>query len=284
MGGDPCNHASTQPVKIEGVDDKNVSFSTRSASLSGDPHESLLRTFTVPLAELYTKPIKGTPPPVELAKGRVGCLYLSRAGWEIKSPDGFNLYGKDQVLFKIPDCAAATVRLLTNLSVIPTSIIVRGHLEGETEFFDVELLGPDAAESQAIHWNGADYVDVRLTSRGARRLRLQSRSTTAKIWPISINIKGAPAIDQAVSGAVDVLRHEMADGNQAIVFGKPGAPVTLCLTQDGVSAFHLTPQAVAELSGGIGPATQPCCPGCVQQELERTRKRASGVTRRRSLA
>jgi hypothetical protein len=281
MGDDPCISASIKQVKIESVNDTHVTFSTRSASgTGGDPHECLRRTFTVPRTEVYTAPIVGAPPPVELAKNKIGTLYLSRAGWETKSSDGFQIHGKERALFKYPLCAGGTQRLLTNLSIIPTSVIVRGHLEDDTEFFDIELIGPDAAESQALHWNSAEYLDVRLSSRGARRLRLKSRSTTAKIWPISITIKGRPAIDLAVSGEVDVLNIEMAEGEQELKYAKPGSPIKLVLTQIGVAAFHVTPQAVAELTGEIAHAVGPCH-GCAQHALERAGQRAPGVTRRR---
>jgi hypothetical protein len=275
MGDDPCIAASIKQVKIEDVNDTQVTFSARSASQSGDPHECLLRSFTVPLTAVYTAPLMGAPKPVDLVKGNIGLLYLTRAGWEAKSRDGFDLYGKGVVPFKTPNCAAAMPRLLTNLSVVPTSIVIRGHLEGDVEFFDLELLGPDAAESQALRWNGADYLEVRLSSRGARRLRLKSRSTTAKIWPISIEIKGRPAIDLAVSGEVDLLGTDMADGEQELSYAKPGAPIKLVLTQVGVAAFHLTAQAVAEL-------TVPCH-GCVEQAVERGGKRTSAAPRRRPL-
>jgi hypothetical protein len=267
-------------VKIESVNDTHVAFSTRSASRTGDPHECLRRTFTVPRAEVHTTPGKGVPQPVELKKGKTGPLYLTRAGWATKSVDGFQIHGSEDVQLKAPVCAGGTPRLLTNLSVVPASILIRGHLEDDTEFFNIELIGPDAAESQAIRWNCADYLDVRLSSGGARRMRLKSRSTTAKIWPISIKIKGCPAFDLAVSGEVDLLNLEMAEGEQELTYAKPGSPVKLALTQVGVAAFHVTPQVVAELTGETAHAVHPCH-GCAQQALERTAKRASGVTRRR---
>jgi hypothetical protein len=281
MGGDPCKAASIKRVKIENVDDKHVTFLTRSASRTGDRHECLLRSFTVPRSEVYTAAIKGAPPPVELKKNKLGALYLSRAGWETTSDDGYAIFGKHAATFKIPDCAAASTRMLTQLRVIPTSIVIRGHLEGAAEFFDLELLGPDAGESQAIDWNGADYIDVRLTPRGAKRLRLKPRAV-AKIWPISIVVKGNPAIDQAVSGEVDLLNDDLADGVQELEYRSPGAGVRVTLTQAGVNAFHLTPQVVAELSQHAVRVVSGACHGCAQREVERTRKRAAGATRRRS--
>jgi hypothetical protein len=281
MGVDPCVAASTKLVKIEDVSDTHVTFSTRSASGAGGAEQSLLRTFTVPLTEVYTTPSEQGPLPVELKKGNTGALFLTRKGWETKSADGFSIFGSDAALFKIPNCAAAMQRLLTNLSVVPTSILIRGHLQDDTEFFDIELIGPDAAQSQAIHVNSADYIDVRLTSRGARRVRLKSRSMTAKLWPISIKIKGYPAIDLAVSGEVDLLDIEMADGEQELQYTRPGSPIKVALTQTGVAAFHVTPQAVVELTGEPAHAAAPCH-GCAQQALDRAGKRASAGSRRRA--
>jgi len=70
--------------------------------------------------------------------------------------------------------------------------------------------------------------------------------------PIKIVIAGSPAIDQTVSGEVDILDSELADSVQRIVFANPGMTITLVLTEDGVDAFHVTPQAVVELSNDIG--------------------------------
>jgi hypothetical protein len=276
---DPCHFGIVSQVKIVGVTDTHVSFMTRSASRSGDPHECLRRTFTVPRTEVHEASITGVPRPVAMKSGATGPLFLSRIGWKTKSHDGFQIVGEEQVDFKLPACAAAPRRLLSKLTVVPTSIALRGHLEGETDFIDIEMLGPDAAASQHIVWKGADHLDLRLSPRGARRLGLKSRATTVAFWPIWMVIKGAPAIDPAVVGEVDLLNHQMADGEQDLVFARPGAPVTLSLTQDGVTAFHVTPEAVAELSPGTRHAKQPCT-GCAQQAL--ARKPASSGARRRA--
>jgi hypothetical protein len=243
-----CNFAIVQQVTIESIDDRNVSFTTRASGPSGCADQNLRKTFTVPLAEVYARPIAGALPPVEMIPGATGNLYLSRNGWQIVSDGGFKIHGCGQALFKFPECGAIATPPLTRLTVIPTSIIVRGHLPDETTFFDIELAGPDAAESQDIVWNGADYIELHLTARGARRMGRGSHAQTVKLWPTKIRIKGSPAIDQAVLGEIDVLDPEMAACNQHIEFGRRGAPVTLRLTQDGVNAFHVTPQAVLESS------------------------------------
>lgn len=241
-------------VKIEVVDDKNVSFATRSASRSGDAKESLLRTFQVPLTEVYTTPIPGAPKAVEMRPGATGPLYLSREGWETTTRDGFGIYGADRVSAKYPNEAAIPSPPLTRLTVVPTSIRIHGHLQGETAFFDIDLLGHDAAESQDIAWNSADYIELRLTEHGARRLHVKSGETTVKVWPIKIFIKGSPAIDRAIVGEVDILDSEMANSVQQLAFAKHGSPIVLALTPDGVDAFHVTPQAAAEQSSDTGPA------------------------------
>lgn len=282
-GGDPCQFGIVPQVTIEAVTDTSVSFTTRSASRSGDPHEALRRTFTVPRTEVHEAPITGVPRPVAMKPGATGPLFLSRAGWKATTPDGFGIHGHDRAVLKLPSCAGAPRRVLSKLTVVPTSIAIRGHLAGETDFVDIELLGPDAAGPQRISWQGADYIELRLTPRGARRLGLKGRATTAKLWPIWIAIKGSPEIDRAVFGEVDLLNRAMADGEQDLVFAKPGAPITLSLTQDGVNAFHVTPQAVAELSMDLRHANQPCT-GCAQQALEHAGKRVPGGARRRTHA
>lgn len=255
--GDPCNQALVGQVKIERVSELAITFLTRSGSLSGDASECLLRSFTVPRAEVYTAPIQGAPASVVLATGAIGPMYLSRAGWEIRSADGYPIFGKDSALFKYPDCAALAPRLVTRLGVVPASIALRGHLEGANGLVELELLGPDAAPAQALTWTAVDYLDVRLTPQGARRLGLGD-ATAAKIWPVAFRVRGAPSIDLAVSGTVDLLDHQVADVTQAIAYAKPGQPIHLVLTQAGVNAFHLTPQVVAELVGPPVPAAAPC--------------------------
>jgi hypothetical protein len=205
---------------------------------------------------------------------------LTRAGWDATSSDGFMIHGVEWTVLKEPLCAAAA-RVLTELVVVPSSITVRGHVEGETEFFDIELIGPDAAESQAIIWNGADYIDLRLSQRGARRLRVKARSTTVRFWPVRIRVTGAPQVDPVVSGEVDLLDIEMADRTQQLVYAKPGAAIKLVLSPDGVTAFHVTPQVVAERSGKTGRVVRPC-QGCAETGHGRAPKRASRVAHRRT--
>jgi len=238
-------------VKIQTVDGQNVSFSTRSASQSGDAKESLLRTFTVGRAEVYTDPIPGAPKSVEMKPGATGPLYLSREGWNTTS-DGYGIYGAELAAIKYPDEGAVPSPPLTKLTIVPTSIRVHGQLQGKTEFCDIELLGNDAAESQDIVWNSADYIELRLTEQGARRLQMKSHATKVKVWPIKVLIKGSSTIDRTAAGEVDILDSEKADSVQRFAFAKHGAPITLVLTQDGVGAFHVTPQAVAEQSNEVG--------------------------------
>lgn len=246
--GDERTFGLVPQVKIQAVDDKTVSFATRSASRSGDATESLLRTFTVPLSEVYTTPIPGAPTSVEMQPGAIGPLYLSGEGWKTTTPDGFGIHGADQAIIKYPVEAAIPSPPLTKLVVVPASIRIYGQLQGETEFFDIELLGPDADGAQDIIWNSADYIELGLTEGGARRLHVKSGSTTVKVWPIKILITGSPAIDRTVSGEIDILDSELADSVQRIAFAKPGLPIALALTQDGVDDFHVTPQVVAEQS------------------------------------
>jgi hypothetical protein len=244
-----CNFAIVQMVTIESIDDRNVSFTTRSTG-NGNPDRSLRLCFTVPLTEVYTLPIPGAPAPVAMVVGATGNLYLSRRGWcaTTTTPDGttVGIFGAATAVFKWPNCAAIATPPLTRLTVLPTSILVRGHMPGETTFFDIELSGPDAAEAQDIVWNGVDYIDVHLTPRGARRMGLPAHAQTVELWPTRLRIKGSPAIDQAVLGEVDALDAELAACTQRIAYNRRGAPVTLVLTQDGVNAFHVTPQAAAE--------------------------------------
>jgi len=261
-GTDPCG-AAVKPVMIEQVTADSVQFAARCASRTGDPHECLRRSFSVPLSEVHTTPIKGAPAPVEMVPGAVGSLILSRAGWQATTPDGFALHGNEHTVFKLPSCAGIPSRWLSTLRVVPTSIVIRGHLEGDTRFYNFELLGPDAAAGQTIVWNSVEYLDVQLSAQRARMLGLKAAQATAKIWPVRLIVRGAPVIDPTVSGEVDLLDYEMADGPQHIAYAKQGEAITLCLSQDGVSAFHVTPQVVAERQSSA-PQAQPCA-GCAQK-------------------
>ncbi|MEO7734250.1 MAG: hypothetical protein ABIY55_25050 [Kofleriaceae bacterium] len=234
-------------MTIRSVDRDTLTFAARGASKSGDPDEALLRTFTVALSDVYSGPTTKLPePPVALKPGAVGALYLSREGWAVTSADGFQIFDADKAIFKYPECAAMDEAICTTLTVVPTSILVHGHLEGESEIRHVELLGPDAAAAQNIEWTGAACIDLRLTEHGARHLHVKSRSTTVKFWPTRIKIQGSPSIDQTVLGEVDILNSELARCTQHVEFAKHGAPIALWLTQDGVNAFHVIPQHHAE--------------------------------------
>jgi hypothetical protein len=239
------NYGLVQQVKIEQVNDSTVTFTTRSASKSGNPDECLPRTFVCPSSEIYTHPIDGAPAPVALTPGAVGALYLSAAGWQITSVDGYQIYGAGTPIarLKYPDKGAAT-ELAGRLDIIPTSIVVHGTLHGQHAFFDLELLGPDATAAQHIVWNGLDGITVHLTPRGARRLGLPAHTVSAEVWPTKIIVTGAPSSDPAVSGAVDLLDSKQASQHQEFAFAGHGEPVQLSLTFAGFAAFHATPGMV----------------------------------------
>jgi hypothetical protein len=255
-GGEPgvataCSEkdfALVQQVKIEAVDEREVTFSTRATPAHGahGADDNLRKTFVVARAEVWAQPIAGAPPAVALVAGAIGNLYLSREGWQALSPDGFRVFGAGTELpmFKYPWCAAGP-RILANLSVVPTSIVVRGQLAGSGEPVAIELIGSagdhDAAESQNIQWNGASDVALRLTARGAARLGLPAAVTTALVWPTRIVVTGSPARDLSVTGEVDLLDSESAGFLQHLAYDKRGQAVMLSLTLDGVSAFHVEP-------------------------------------------
>lgn len=246
-----CKFAIVQAT-IESVDGASVTFTARGVGAIGSSDQLLRKKFTVPLAEVYTSSIPGAPAPVAMTPGATGNLYLSRTGWLTRSGDGYSISGADRAIFKWPLCAGIASPILTPLRVIPTSIVVRGHLEGEDELFDIELLGPEAATSQDVAWNCAELIELRLVPEAAQRLRRASldasQEATVRMWPTRIIVRGAPEIDPTISGEVDILNSELAGEHQRITFPAPGAPVTLSLTQDGVAAFHVTPQLVAELA------------------------------------
>jgi hypothetical protein len=221
-----------------------VTFSTRAMPVEGDndPDAHVRKTFVVGRAEVYTAPIDGAPPPVEMLPGAIGNLYLSRTGWQARTDDGFQIFGAGTELapFKYPWCAAGP-RLLANLSVVPTSIVVRGRIAGAV--VALELVGDgDGAESQNIQWNGASEIVVRLTARGAARLGMPMGTTSVHVWPTQLVVTGSPAHDLAVTGEVDLLDARSAGFLQHLAFDKRGQAVTLSLTLDGVSAFHVEPQ------------------------------------------
>lgn len=234
--------AMVDKVQIEKVDDNNVTFATRSGTNSGDPDECLRRTFTCPVSEVWTHSITGAPPPVALQPGAVGNLFLSGTGLQTKSADGYSIYGAGSPLLRLkwPD-AAAISQLAGELSVVPTSIVVRGVPKDGGPFFDLELLGPDAADAQDITWNGAEYIKLRLTARGAKHLHMGEHATTMAVWPTKITVTGAPAGDPGDTGSIDVLDSELAALAQHLAFARHGAPVSLALTQLGFAVFHVVP-------------------------------------------
>lgn len=280
-GGDPCQSAMI-PATIQTINEAagTVSFATRSASRSGDPHERLLRTFTVPRAQIHDKPIKGAPAPVAMMPGATGNLFLSREGLQATSEDGFAIHEAGASPLKWPQCASAP-RWLSKLHVAPTSIAIRGHLKGESAFVDIDVLRAEAEDVQSIIWNSAAYVSLRLTARGARQVGLKPKAQTVELWPIWIKIKGSPAIDDSVSGEIDLLDPQMAEGEQRLVFNRRGALVVLWLTHTGYHAFHVTPELVAGLLGDGARVSSLC--GCAQQGSvhAHARERASRAARGR---
>jgi hypothetical protein len=227
-----CTHAMVPQVTIETVDDTSVSFWTRSDSKTGSANERLRRLFKVARSELWTAPIPGRPLAVELKPGATGPLYLSRAGWETTSTDGFPIFGATNAQFKEPACLGAA-ELHEELSVIPQRVLVHGFADGQSELIEIDLLGPDAAEVQDVRWNGAEAIEIRLNGVNA--------GTTLKLWPTQIIVHGSAMADPTSSGEVDLLDSELAGHAQHIYFSQRGSAISLVLTQDGFGAFHVVP-------------------------------------------
>ena len=229
-----CNHAMVPQVTIDSVDETKVSFWTRSGSKTGDPNERLRRLFTVPLSELWTAPIPGQPAQVQLKAGATGPLFLSRAGWETTSADGFQIFGAANASFKIPDCLGAGP-MHDELAVIPRQLLVHGFLEGQSEPIRIDLLGPEVAEAQDVQWNGAEFIEIRLMANG------DGQSGSMRMWPTQIVVLGCAAATPTTVGEIDLLDSELAGHTQRIQFDKRGTAISLVLTQDGFGAFHVIP-------------------------------------------
>ena len=236
-----CTHAMVPQVTISSVDAQNVSFWTRSDSKTGDPNERLRRLFTVSVKEVWTAPIPGQPAPVVMKPGATGPLFLSRTGWQATTSDGFPILGAgtDAVVFKLPECLAASP-FQGDLRVIPSKLLVHGYPEGETELVQIDLLGPDAAESQDLLWNGADYLEIRLAGHAANGSPAAG-GATVKVWPTQIVVSGAAQSAPMIAGEVDLLDGNLAAHAQHIQFAQRGTPISLVLTQNGFGAFHVVP-------------------------------------------
>jgi len=237
-----CTHAMVPQVTIESVDAQSVSFWTRSDSKTGDPNERLRRLFKVAVKEVWTAPIPGQPAPVAMKPGATGPLFLSRTGWQTTTPDGFHILGAgtDAVVFKLPECLAASP-FQGDLQVIPSKLLVQGYPEGQTELVQIDLLGPDAAESQDLRWNGADYLEIRLAEDTANGSSAAGDGATVKVWPTQIVVSGTAQSAPTISGEVDLLDGNLAAHAQHIHFARRGTPISLILTQNGFGAFHVVP-------------------------------------------
>ncbi|HEX8114595.1 MAG TPA: hypothetical protein VF516_42990 [Kofleriaceae bacterium] len=228
-------------VTIESVDAQNVSFWTRSDSKTGDPNERLRRLFTVAVKEVWTAPIPGQPAPVEMKPGATGPLFLSKTGWQTTTPDGYHILGAgtDAVAFKLPACLAAAP-FQGDLTVIPSKLVVQGYPEGKSELVQIDLLGPDAAESQDLRWHGSEYLEIRLAEH-ASGPSADPHDGTVKVWPTQILVSGSAKSAPAISGEVDLLDGNLAAHAQHIQFAQRGTPISLVLTQNGFGAFHVVP-------------------------------------------
>jgi hypothetical protein len=233
-GEELCNYAMVPQVTIESVNAQNVSFWTRSDSKTGDPSERLRRLFSVAVGEVWTAPIPGAPSPVAMKSGTSGPLYLSREGWQTTTSDGYHILGAgtDAVVFKYPACLASAP-FQGDLVVVPSKLLVEGYPVGETELFQIDLLGPEAAEAQDLRWDGAEYLEIRMAADGD--------PVTVKVWPTQIVVTGSAKSAPTISGGVDLLDGNLAAHAQHIEFARRGMPISLVLTQNGFGAFHVVP-------------------------------------------
>lgn len=236
-----CNYAMVPQVTIASADAQNVSFWTRSDSKTGDPSERRRRLFSVAMSEVWTAPIPGQLAPVAMKPGATGPLYLSRDGWQTTTPDGFQILGAgtDAVVFKFPECLGAGP-LQANLVVIPSQLVVKGYEEGKDDLLQIDLLGPQAAESQDLEWNGVDYLEIRLAGDAANGAN-GAPHDTVRLWPTEIVVTGCAKSAPMLSGQIDLLDGELAGHDQHIQFERRGGEISLVLTQDGFGEFHVVP-------------------------------------------
>lgn len=234
---DPCPFAIVEGVTIVNVTQNTVTFSTRSAGAT--EQERLRRNFTCSRQQILVDRPDGGPQPVDLIKGATGQLYLSRTGWETTS-DGFRIYGAGTaaVVFKWPTCLAVPVPHISTLQVVPTSIVIGGYLTGTQNFASFDLFSSECADSQAINWNGAQDVEVKLVK------------TTITMWPTSIVVRGAPTSQPDAPGRADILERELAAPVQRLQFNRVSPVVSLELTQDGFSRFHVVSDLVRAIAAG----------------------------------
>jgi hypothetical protein len=138
-------------------------------------------------------------------------------------------------VFKLPECLAASP-FQGDLQVVPSKLLVHGYPEGQTELIEIDLLGPDAAESQDLRWNGADYLEIQLAEPAA-----DGATAAIKLWPTQILVSGSAQSALTPPGEVDLLDGTLAAHAQHIQFARRGMPISLILTQNGFGAFHVVP-------------------------------------------
>lgn len=236
-----CVVGQVAQVTIATVDNQAVSFWTRSASKSGDPAECLRRLFSVARSQLWTDVISGQPAAVALTPGASGPLYLTEDGWKVTSADGFRIYGADTSanVLKLPSCLGVTEEKQT-LTVIPSKVVVQGYPSGQQTLVEIDLLGPEAAESQDIEWLGAEPLAIRIAPSAAHAHAVDAKGMLS-LWPTRIVVTGCAKSAPLTPGHVDLLDGELADVAQRLTFHKPVGELSLVLTQDGFGAFHVIP-------------------------------------------
>lgn len=239
---EPCLYATVKMVRVDGVTDTQITFSSRS---SADNYES----FTVGLDQLLVDPPTDAPTPVALTPGAIGYLYLSRDGWTTKSASGAALYKAgdlNYVLFKWPLCRP--YRLLAYLQVKPTKIVVEGTNLATGAPIAIDVLGVDAAPAQDLDWSAAAPIVVKLSGAAAAA---NGGQDFLMIWPKRIVVEGASLQKPHISASLDVLDVMFGDFTQHLTWSEPGAPIDLKLSTTGFGRFKVTPQPIVYLARGL---------------------------------
>lgn len=279
--GNPCDIGMIPGVTIDNVDGKNtVTFTTDAKTTtatdsSAVQYRRISGQFTVPQSTVWTPDAAalkaGVKPSVPFVAGSQGPLYLNTTGISLQGSSALGavyirgsvspfLDDEYPIRFKYPNCGGVDPfgPMKLALSALPITCYADGQTPSAST---INLCDPTlATPGQSLQWSSDGPLALQLTQAGCAILNVAYQAGQAvNVWPLSINIAGAPPpAEGGYASSVDLRDQSYAWPVQSEIVNTVGATVVLTLSDTGMALFGYASddaRKAAQLVAGLPSAS-----------------------------